>query len=240
MKIALKYNSSLAGVGSTSTSTGKHMNDAIDSDASDNSQPSNASKMSSTSLISGQSEFNKLGANNNTKQKIVSNLTMSDPNRMTIVSSTNATGGTTTTVLNKPSSSLDSAVSDFGSSFPTDKHQQLSSSQQQANAANKPKTDGTQSDSALSNPITGTATGTENPNNPNKKRRPSMAKALVILGLSKKSNSATNLSSSKRFGFARSEEYGVMPELRSRNHSSSAGTSESSAEDKKPKYFDHN
>lgn len=47
------------------------------------------------------------------------------------------------------------------------------------------KKDGTLSDSALSNPM----------NSPldNKKRRPSVAKALVILGLSKKSSSASNL-----------------------------------------------
>jgi hypothetical protein len=53
------------------------------------------------------------------------------------------------------------------------------------------KKDGTMSDSALSSPA---AT-----NNllENKKRRPSMAKALVILGLSKKSSSACNLSFSK-------------------------------------------
>jgi hypothetical protein len=54
-------------------------------------------------------------------------------------------------------------------------------------------------------------------NSNNKKRRPSMAKALVILGLSKKSNSASNLVHGKRFGFARSEEIGVAPELRNRN-----------------------
>jgi hypothetical protein len=86
----------------------------------------------------------------------------------------------------------------------------------------------------------GNASGTTDQANPtdpnalnNKKRRPSMAKALVILGLSKKSNSASNLSS-KRFGFARSEEYGVTPELRSRN-SSPAGAGDSSDGEQKSK-----
>lgn len=69
------------------------------------------------------------------------------------------------------------------------------------------------------------------------KRRPSMAKALVILGLSKKSNSASNLTMGKRFGFARSEEYGVMPELRNRNLSPPASDGGASQDEKitKPK-----
>ena len=91
------------------------------------------------------------------------------------------------------------------------------------------KNDGTMSDSALTNPMSSL------PETANKKRRPSMAKALVILGLSKKSNSASNLTNNKRLGFARSEEYGVMPELRNRNLSPSSG--DSSAEDKKPKLW---
>ncbi|CAF1429769.1 unnamed protein product [Adineta steineri] len=74
--------------------------------------------------------------------------------------------------------------------------------------ANKtdPRNDGTLSDSVLSSQ-----------GEPNKKRRPSMSsKALVILGLSKKANSASNLGYGKRFGFQRSEEIGVQPHLRSR------------------------
>ena len=75
----------------------------------------------------------------------------------------------------------------------------------------------------------------------NKKRRPSMAKALVILGLSKKSNSASNLAHGKRFGFARSEEIGVLPELRNRNLSPPGGSGDSSGGDEKqlpkPRYF---
>ncbi|CAF1216277.1 unnamed protein product [Rotaria sordida] len=68
------------------------------------------------------------------------------------------------------------------------------------------RNDGTLSDSILS-------TQPES----NKKRRPSMSsKALVILGLSKKTNSASNLGYGKRFGFQRSEEIGVQPHLRSR------------------------
>ena len=96
------------------------------------------------------------------------------------------------------------------------------------------KTDGTMSDSALSGPVSTTATPNENP--ANKKRRPSMAKALVILGLSKKSNSASNLAYGKRFGFARSEEYGVTaPELRNRTLSSTGSGDSSGCEDKTPK-----
>ena len=87
------------------------------------------------------------------------------------------------------------------------------------------RTDGTQSDSALSAPT-----------ELNKKRRPSMSsKALVILGLSKNANSASNLGSfairsaafrsspsfvrsfaGKRYGFQRSEEIGVQHHLRNR------------------------
>ncbi|CAF2510404.1 unnamed protein product [Rotaria sp. Silwood2] len=68
------------------------------------------------------------------------------------------------------------------------------------------RNDGTLSDSVLS-------TQPES----NKKRRPSMSsKALVILGLSKKTNSASNLGYGKRFGFQRSEEIGVQPHLRNR------------------------
>lgn len=135
----------------------------------------------------------------------------------------------------------------FQSSFPA-------TSGQASNDPNKSKpTDGTQSDSALSNPLTGIQSvgaglsgvsgvggGGGGGGGPSSmaasstelaaaglggaagaggkvKRRPSMAKALVILGLSKKSNSASNLTMGKRFGFARSEEYGVMHELRNRN-----------------------
>jgi hypothetical protein len=58
----------------------------------------------------------------------------------------------------------------------------------QMNNSLSEKNDGTLSDSALSNPMTTMISETSN-----KKRRPSMAKALVILGLSKKSNSASNL-----------------------------------------------
>ncbi len=49
-----------------------------------------------------------------------------------------------------------------------------------------------------------------------KKRRPSMAKALVILGLSKKSSSTNSLAPGKRLVFPRSEEVGMAPELRNR------------------------
>ena len=94
------------------------------------------------------------------------------------------------------------------------------------------KADGTLSDSALTNSVTNQQENSQNANN-NKKRRPSMAKALVILGLSKKSNSASNLSS-KRFGFARSEEYGVVPELRSRNSSPAGGDSSDGEQKPKP------
>lgn len=70
-----------------------------------------------------------------------------------------------------------------------------------------PRNDGTLSDSVLS-------TQPES----NKKRRPSMSsKALVILGLSKKTNSTSNLGYGKRFGFQRSEEIGVQPHLQNRS-----------------------
>ncbi|CAF3542722.1 unnamed protein product [Adineta steineri] len=68
------------------------------------------------------------------------------------------------------------------------------------------RNDGTVSDSALSSQ-----------SETNKKRQPSMSsKALVILGLSKKANSSSNLGCAKRYGFQRSEEIGVQPHLRSR------------------------
>jgi hypothetical protein len=96
-------------------------------------------------------------------------------------------------------------------------------------------TDGTVSDSALTNPQ-GEAAAAGGGGAGGKKRRPSMAKALVILGLSKKSNSANNLTLGKRIGFARvSEEYGVTPELRNRNLSP-PGSVDSGGEDKPPKY----
>lgn len=119
----------------------------------------------------------------------------------------------------------------------------MSMQSDQSKLVNKP-TDGTQSDSALSNPVAnsvaastaelagvgigGSGTGGKQP-----KRRPSMAKALVILGLSKKSNSASNLTMGKRFGFARSEEYGVMPELRNRNLSPPSNSGDSAGNDDK-------
>lgn len=76
-----------------------------------------------------------------------------------------------------------------------------------------------------------------------KKRRPSMAKALVILGLSKKSNSASNLTMNKRFGFARSEEVGMTPELRNRftNRNRDPSVDEEKkdegSQEPKPRYF---
>lgn len=221
----------------------------IDSDGgSEHSQLSNGSKLSSTSVISAQSELIK-GANNTTltntnKRHInnnLSNLTTSDGKRLTTVSTnaTNSTTTTTTTVLNQvnnlPKHSginpvqniLNEANNNANYIMQSIGHQQQ---QQQVNKGkvNSEKTDGTLSDSALTNPISSM------PETANKKRRPSMAKALVILGLSKKSNSASNLTLGKRFGFARSEEYGVMPELRNRNLSPSSG--DSSGEDKKPRF----
>ena len=72
-----------------------------------------------------------------------------------------------------------------------------------------------------------------------KKRRPSMAKALVILGLSKKSSSANSLTMNKRFGFARSEEIGMTPELRNRftnrNRDMSADEEKKEEEPQEPK-----
>ena len=98
-------------------------------------------------------------------------------------------------------------------------------------------TDGTLSDSALTNPMSEGGPGA--PIGANKKRRPSMAKALVILGLSKKSNSASNLTYGKRIGFARvSEEYGVTPELRNRNLSPAGSADSGGVEnDRRPKLW---
>ncbi len=73
---------------------------------------------------------------------------------------------------------------------------------------NKPeqRNDGTVSDSGLSSH-----------GDVNRKKRPSIhSKAFVILGLSKKANSASNLGYGKRCGFQRSEEIGVQPHLRNR------------------------
>ncbi len=100
------------------------------------------------------------------------------------------------------------------------------------------ETDGTLSDSALSNPNN----PPENNTGANKKRRPSMAKALVILGLSKKSSSASNLTLGKRYGFARSEEIGAVPELRNLklNNSSAGAAVDNSGGDMnhpKPRYY---
>ena len=193
---------------------------AADSDggASENSQLSNASKLSSTSLKSAQSEFTK-GANNiiNNNKKGISGLTQSDTNRYTTVATNASTTTTTTTLINNNSTMLKGDVNAI-----TNSH---------AAGIISEKNDGTMSDSALTNPTT---TAPDNP--ANKKRRPSMAKALVILGLSKKSNSASNLAYGKRFGFARSEEYGVVaPELRNRTLSATASGESSGNEDRTPK-----
>ena len=82
--------------------------------------------------------------------------------------------------------------------------------------------DGTVSDSNSAAQIEGAIGG-------NKKRRPSMAKALVILGLSKKSNSTNTLAMGKRLVFPRSEEIGMTPELR--NRFTSRGERDPSAND---------
>jgi len=198
---------------------------AADSDGggSENSQLSNASKLSSTSLKSAQSEFTK-GANNinnNNNKKGLSNLTQSDANRFTTVATNALTTTTTTTLINNNAASNSNIFKNDVSAI-TSSH---------AAGIISEKNDGTMSDSALTNPPT---TAPDNP--ANKKRRPSMAKALVILGLSKKSNSASNLAYGKRFGFARSEEYGVVaPELRNRTLSATASGESSGNEDKTPK-----
>ena len=194
-----------------SNNNNNNANNEADSDGggSENSQLSNASKLSSTSLKSAQSEFNK-GAINLSARKGLSGLAQSDANRYTTVatSAANATTTTTTTLMDI------TTVNSHAAGILTD------------------KIDGTMSDSALSS--TNAAVAPDNP--ANKKRRPSMAKALVILGLSKKSNSASNLAYGKRFGFARSEEYGVTaPELRNRTVSANASGDSSGNEDKMPK-----
>jgi hypothetical protein len=199
--------------------------DTADSDGSENSQQSKSS-------ASGQSEFLKgANTNNNNKNKTISGLTASDGNRFTTVATNPATSATTTTTLiNNTPSNMD--LNDISLAFGIQPSPQTNKAKSVANPTNpySDKTDGTLSDSALTNPV---STVPENTNN--KKRRPSMAKALVILGLSKKSNSASNLAYGKRFGFARSEEYGVAPELRSRTLSSTGSGDSSGGEDKTPK-----
>jgi hypothetical protein len=174
--------------------------------------------------------------------KKISGLTTSDPNRLTTVSThaNNSTTTTTTTVINNASSysNLDQMFS-FTSSFPTTTDTTATATSTAAGgtttgaAATTTATGISASSTELMNAGVGGAPGAGKP-----KRRPSMAKALVILGLSKKSNSASNLTLGKRFGFARSEEYGVMPELRNRHLSPPAGSADGTpgGEDKKPKF----
>ena len=126
-------------------------------------------------------------------------------------SSTPKATSTTSSTTSNPNSSQPSATPVTATPEP------------KANKADQ-RQDGTLSDSVLSS----------QPDS-NKKRRPSMSsKALVILGLSKKANSASNLGISKFFesclssvqcqmhllakrsGFQRSEEIGVQPHLRNR------------------------
>ena len=175
--------------------------------------------------------------------KKISGLTTSDPNRLTTVSThaNNSTTTTTTTVINNASSysNLDQMFS-FTRSFPTttDTTATATSTAAGGTTTGAAATTGTATGiSASSTELMGAGVGGA-PGAGKPKRRPSMAKALVILGLSKKSNSASNLTLGKRFGFARSEEYGVMPELRNRHLSPPAGSADGTpgGEDKKPKF----
>jgi hypothetical protein len=68
------------------------------------------------------------------------------------------------------------------------------------------RNDGTVSDSILSS----------QPESNRKRRSSKQSKAFVILGLSKKANSSSNLGYGKGSGFQRSEEIGVQPHLRNR------------------------
>ena len=156
-------------------------------------------------------------------KKGLSGLTQSDTNRYTTVATNNSTTTTTTTLINNNNKMMNTNG--------------ITTVNSHTAGIISEKTDGAMSDSALTNPNASSVAPADNNNNPaNKKRRPSMAKALVILGLSKKSNSASNLAYGKRFGFARSEEYGVTaPELRNRTLSATASGDTSGNEDKTPK-----
>ncbi|CAF0942842.1 unnamed protein product [Rotaria sp. Silwood1] len=184
---------------------------------SDGSELSTVSKISSVSMLSTQSErprnTRKLGTHTRSNdhhhqhnfhrnevvqlnEEELRQMAMRTHDTITTTQTTPSTITTTANTKNDPNTQISTS-----SSTPIDKRINTS-------VTNKSdlRNDGTLSDSVLS-------TQPES----NKKRRPSMSsKALVILGLSKKTNSASNLGYGKRFGFQRSEEIGVQPHLRSR------------------------
>ncbi|CAF3463069.1 unnamed protein product [Rotaria socialis] len=175
---------------------------------SDGSELSTVSKISSVSMLSTQSErprtIRKQGAHTRTndhhhqnhfQRNEVVQLNEEELRQMAMRTHDTITTTQTPQTTNHPNTQTPT-------SNPTDKLINTAAPNNKSDIRN----DGTLSDSILS-------TQPES----SKKRRPSMSsKALVILGLSKKTNSASNLGYGKRFGFQRSEEIGVQPHLRSR------------------------
>lgn len=160
----------------------------FDSDGSEFSTVSNANSILSTQserLKGAKARFANEKSNTITGTTAVSTISVSAGSsyqtnniikpsilKTTPTSTTTSTGVTTTTSTTAKTGTTNNPIL-----------------KKQSASIDSDKKDGTLSDSALTNPL--------NPAIDNKKRRPSVAKALVILGLSKKSSSACNLSYSK-------------------------------------------
>ncbi|CAF3784330.1 unnamed protein product [Rotaria sordida] len=166
---------------------------------SDGSELSSASKMSSTSMLSTQSERPQ----NIRKYSILTRLNdhfhHDDENKLNEEELRQMAMRTYDTLTNPSNTDDKTTINEIDIkpiSLPIVSNTKTVKFEQ--------KNDGSVSDSILSSQ-------TES----SKKRRPSMSsKAFVILGLSRKANSSTNIG--KRYGFQRSEEIGVQPHLRSR------------------------
>ncbi|UJR09234.1 hypothetical protein I4U23_013480 [Adineta vaga] len=184
---------------------------------SDGSELSTVSKISSVSMISTQSErprnIRKIGAHPRLHEH--HHFHRDDEVQLNEEELRQIAMSTHDTVRHPPPSATAPTTTAATAAMVTGKNDTITSSitpgDKLINTAvttkTDPRNDGTLSDSVL----------TSQPGESNKKRRPSMSsKALVILGLSKKTNSTSNLGYGKRFGFQRSEEIGVQPHLRSR------------------------
>ncbi|UJR36942.1 hypothetical protein I4U23_029651 [Adineta vaga] len=179
---------------------------------SDGSELSSASRLSSISALSTQSERPRHLRKQNLSRRNHEHLYPNDEvqlNDEELRQMAMPFHDTTTHSHTNPSTTTDLSAA---TATPPPPPPSSSSTTTKTNVSNGKSTkaeqrnDGTLSDSALS-------TQSE----PNKKRQPSMSsKALVILGLSKKANSSSNLGGGKRYGFQRSEEVGVQPHLRNR------------------------
>ena len=185
----------------------------LDSDGSEHSQFSYGSKVSSASVLSGQSEMakasirKKLGQSeggrlgtiasstqplNQTSSLAASTPTLTNVNNEKPKSSTTQSSLQKSIYANNPTQAFfsqfttpiqqqDKEINSSTMSLPGQNTLQGNSAATKKMGSSLEKTDGTMSDSALTNSAM--------PENANKKRRPSMAKALVILGLSKKNQS---------------------------------------------------